>query len=124
MTIKELLKEVIIETLGESGATTKEAPSTICQHPLLGNDVIVRARNAGVHYGKLTDAGDFITLSQSHRIWKWSGAFTLSEVSQKGVTGGRIACAVPVLSIPKTDVGEILNLTPEAREKLSAHIES
>ena len=121
--IKELIKEAIVETLRESDPKESD-PVVSSHHPLIGKDVVIRARNAGVHYGKLVETGDFVTLENAHRIWKWSGAFTLSELSQKGITGGRVACEVSHLSIPVSDIGEILNLTPEAREKLSGHIES
>jgi len=92
-------------------------------HPLIGYQVVVRAGNAGVHYGVLQHAGEFVHLSDSHRVWSWEGAFTLSELSQIGITGGRIACAVPWLSIPIGDVAEILNLTTRSHESLSNYVE-
>lgn len=79
--MKELIKEAVKEIL--MGGSAEQANSRN-SHPLLGELVLVRARNAGVHYGKLKGTGDFIHLSDSHRIWKWEGAFTLSEVSQVG----------------------------------------
>lgn len=86
--------------------------------------VLVRARNAGVHVGTLEEAtSDFVTLSNSNRIWKWEGAFTLSEVSQKGITGGRIACEIPFVSIPTIDVGEIIPLNVTAYESILEHVE-
>tara|TARA_R100001463_G_scaffold69017_1_gene122468 strand:+ start:388 stop:759 length:372 start_codon:yes stop_codon:yes gene_type:complete len=85
--------------------------------------VLVRARNAGVHVGTLEEATrDFVTLSNSNRVWKWEGAFTLSEVSQKGITGGNIACEIPFVSIPTIDVGEIIPLDVTAYESILKHV--
>lgn len=121
--IKELIKEILKEELkGQEPRQAIESPES--NFWAIGCRVIVRARNAGVHYGTLVSAGDFITLHQSHRIWKWEGAFTLSEVSQKGITGGRVAMEVPQISIPIQDVGEVITLSKEADEIISKFVES
>tara|TARA_R110000796_G_scaffold150398_1_gene267145 strand:- start:75 stop:437 length:363 start_codon:yes stop_codon:yes gene_type:complete len=116
--LKEIIKEILIE---DSVSLPVETPTC---HPLLGTLVLIRARKAGVHYGILARVGDFVILTNSHRIWKWEGAFTLSEVSQKGITKGRVACLVQSLSIPIEDVAEIINLTTDAHDTLSSNIES
>mgnify|MGYP003646282116 CR=1 FL=1 len=121
--MKKLLTEIITDIL-TADTTAPNAGAIKPHHPLLGEFVIVRARNAGVHYGVLEDTGDFVILTNSHRIWSWAGAFTLSEVSQKGITKGRVACLVQSLSIPIGDVAEILNLTKKAHDTLSVNIES
>jgi hypothetical protein len=93
-------------------------------HPLVGQQVVVRAYNAGVHFGELVSADDhFAVLKDSHRIWQWEGAFTLSEVSHDGITGGRISRSVDTMTIPMGDIGEISNLRPEARESILKHLE-
>lgn len=122
---KELLLQLI--ELAASGETTPQAatPSPEKPHPMTGKNVLIRARNAGVHYGTLESADTgFINLTNANRIWNWEGAFTLSEVSQKGITKGRIAMTVPKLSIPTCDVAEIITLNEKARESLSGHIEN
>lgn len=117
--INQILKEAITEIL-----TGANSPTTYDPHPLIGERVIIRTYAAGVHYGTLVATGDFVHLTDAHRIWKWEGAFTLSEVSQVGITGGRIACGVPTFSLPIGGVIEILNLTDQAHVTLSKHIES
>ena len=84
--------------------------------------MLVRCRNAGVHYGKLVGTDGFVTLEGSHRIWSWEGAFTLSEVSQKGVSQARVACEVPYLSIPMQDVAELIPMTTAAETSLAAFV--
>ena len=104
--------------------STEAKPQGTYADTLQGTTVLVRAKNAGVHVGTLEEAtGDFVTLSSSHRIWKWEGAFTLSEVSQNGITGGRVACEVPLLSIPTVDVGEIIPMKPSAHDSILNHVE-
>lgn len=63
--------------------------------------VLIRTYSAGVHYGFLhsqedTLAGMKVNLVDSRRIWKWGGAFTLSEVANDGVCtkNSRIAAKV------------------------------
>lgn len=120
MNIEEIVKKAVSEIL--LGGKSEESPATT-NHPLIGHDVIVRCRLAGVHYGKLESVDGFVVLSDSHRIWSWSGAFTLSEVSTSGVSDGRVSCSVSTMTIPLQDVGEILPLTGSARAKLDTHIE-
>jgi len=116
----------LIKTLLEDDNKTPTEPEpnwTFAYHHE-GTLVLVRAKNAGVHVGTLEEAtSDFVTLSNSNRIWKWEGAFTLSEVSQRGITGGRIACQIPFVSIPTIDVGEIIPLDVTAYESILKHVE-
>ena len=51
------------------------------------NRVIIRTRDAGVHYGTIASRdGDTITLTDSRRIWFWKGAASLSQLAVSGVT--------------------------------------
>ena len=122
MNIKDIVKEAVAELLLGTEAPAAAAAAAP-NHPLIGQDVIVRCRLAGVHYGTLQSVDGFVVLENAHRIWSWQGAFTLSEVSQNGVEKGRIACEVPLLTIPMGDVGEILSLESDARKTLDSHIE-
>lgn len=47
--------------------------------------VIVRGRMAGVHAGELiSQKGTSVVLANARRIWKWSGAASLSELAVYG----------------------------------------
>lgn len=91
-------------------------------HPLIGQKVIVRAYNAGVHMGTLERAdSSWVVLKDSHRCWQFNGVFTLSEVSQHGLSGGQIACHVDTMTIPTSDIGEVMNVTDKAYESILEH---
>ena len=73
--------------------------------------VLVRCRNAGVHVGTLKSRdAETVVLENANRIWKWAGAFTLSEVATKGIDrdNSRIACAVPSVTLTTLDVCEVI----------------
>lgn len=84
--------------------------------PLIGQHVLVRTYSAGVHVGILkAKDGENVLLENARRVWKWTGAFTLSEVSQSGIdkTGSRMAVAVPLIELPNAN--EIIPTSEKAR---------
>lgn len=86
--------------------------------------VIVRTYSAGVHAGYLADQsedGKRVKLLDSRRIWYWSGAFTLSEMSQSGVSDPdncKFSIAIPEIEI--TEAIEIIPCTERAMNNLKA----
>jgi hypothetical protein len=85
---------------------------------MIGKYVIIRARDAGVHAGTLVRfKGREAELKNSRRIWSWQGALSLSEVSQKGITGGKVAVVVPQIII--TDTAEVIGVSKEAQKCLT-----
>lgn len=87
-----------------------------------GKYVVVRTYSAGVHVGILVlQKGREVTLKNARRLWKWTGAFTLSEVSQKGISGGRVSCVVP--SIMLTEAIETIPCSPSGRKSLEGQPE-
>lgn len=89
--------------------------------PLLGQHVVVRTFSAGVHIGTLVAKdGENVLLRDARRLWKWAGAFTLSEVAQSVVqkSGSRIACVVPLIEL--TNANEIIPTTEQARASFAA----
>jgi hypothetical protein len=81
--------------------------------------VVIRTYSAGVHVGTLESReGREVVLSDARRIWRWSGANTLSEVSQKGVAeASRISEPVPTITL--TEAIEVIPCSEEARSNLS-----
>jgi len=52
-----------------------------------GKYCIIRTYSAGVHAGYLESRnGKEVVLRNARRLWKWCGAFTLSEISKDGVS--------------------------------------
>lgn len=69
--------------------------------------VVVRTYSAGVHAGELAAHEDRqVTLHNARRIWSWSGALSLSEISQRGISGGKMSCTVGELIL--TEAIEII----------------
>lgn len=85
---------------------------------MIGKYVVVRTYSAGVHVGVLaSQSGKEVMLSDARRIWSWSGAFTLSEISQSGVSGeSRLSVAVPQIAL--TEAIEIIPCAQAAETNL------
>ena len=65
--------------------------------------VIVRSADAGVFAGYLDEKnGNEVILSDARRIWRWTGAASLSQLSQEGTTNPA-ACKFPI-KVPKITV--------------------
>lgn len=84
--------------------------------------VIVRADRAGVFFGTLAEKeGNEVKLTNCRRIWKWSGAASLSELSVNGVTNPDYCkFSVPVQSIVVLGVIEIIPCEQKAIESINA----
>jgi hypothetical protein len=82
--------------------------------------VLVRTYSAGVHFGYLEyREGKEVVLSNARRLWRWYGAFTLSEVSQDGVAPhSRISKTVPEITL--TEAIEIIPISEKAKESFDA----
>jgi hypothetical protein len=105
---------------------TKVARKHLCQfatgaiHMKDLKPVIVRTYSAGVHFGYLVKRnGKEVTLERSRRIWRWFGAWTLSEVASSGVDVSQSKIGAPV-SIVLTEAIEIIDCTPEAVNSLES----
>ena len=112
MNINELTIGQAKELAALFGATsTAHTPS-----PFIGQHVLLRTRNAGVHIGTLVSlsCGDAV-ISGVRRLWYWKGAFSLSEVAAKGVEkkGTRMALEIPTMQV--NGVIEVIPTTEAAR---------
>ncbi len=87
---------------------------------MIGEFVLVRTRSAGVHCGTLAEfAGTAVLLQAARRLWRWSGANTLHEVSLRGVRPpSRVSESVARICL--TEAIEVIPCTPEARSNLDA----
>jgi len=84
--------------------------------------VIVRSHTAGVHAGYLESRnGDTVVLSESRRLWQWSGA-SLSQVANTGPAGGtnKFGGAVLKTEIVSPQGFEIATCRPEAIKAIQA----
>ena len=101
----------------------KEDASSFC-HPMVGKYCVVRTFSAGVHIGVVKAVypalqGSDVLFESSRRLWKWEGAFTLSEVANNGVKNtSRIAEEVEGNMI--TGANEFLPVSAKAKETIEA----
>ena len=79
---------------------------------------IIRTYSAGVHAGYVKSRnGKEITLVNARRLWKWAGAFTLSEMAVNGVSKpSECKFATEVPEIILTEAIEIIPCTEKAKE--------
>ena len=91
-------------------------------NPMIGRHVIARTFTAGVHIGTVVSqhGEEAYVLKDARRLWKWEGAFTLSEVATSGINpkGSRMAVAVPEILL--TNVNEMIPTTEAARKTFEA----
>jgi len=85
-----------------------------------GDRVLVRTYSAGVHFGEVVlQEGQTIALKNARRLWRWSGANTLHEISLRGVSEDYTRISEPVDDIILMQVIEILILKPAAWKNLN-----
>jgi hypothetical protein len=107
--------EELRERLGSTFTQMQGADTHKPSHPAVGMYCVIRTYAAGVHAGRVTSVdGQNVTLTNSRRIWFWTGALSCSEISQEGIAGGKLAIVVPLLFL--TDVIEILPASQKAQE--------
>ncbi len=93
----------------DTSATAAESMNSLA--PL--RPVIVRTYSAGAHFGYLlARSGKEVRLERSRRIWRWFGAWTLSEIATKGLDQKRSKIGAPV-GITLTEAIEIIDCTPK-----------
>lgn len=87
----------------------------------IGKHVVVRTFSAGVHIGTLAEAeGPAVVITNARRIWKWGGAFTLSEIAINGLKPSESRLALPVPEILLTQAVELIPTTAAARRSFDA----
>lgn len=93
---------------------------------IIGDYVIVRCRNAGVHSGTLDSrVNGVVKLKNSRRLWRWWSKFTLSGLAMTGVLKGKeseckFSCVVPEIDLTESDVAEVIYCTAEAKESIES----
>ena len=102
---------------GLAALQSPQTPSGIYDFSI-GKPVLIRTYSSGVHFGTLAQrAGDEALLLNAKRIWKWEGAFTLSEIANNGISDGKISEAVSELLIKQ--VIEVIPLSANSFKNLN-----
>lgn len=82
----------------------------------IGKYVIIRTYTAGVHFGILKECeGKILKLKNSRRIFRWSGAFTLSEIANNGL-GENSKVAEELNEIVLTEAIEIIPCSEKSKK--------
>lgn len=100
------------------------SPAPATQYPI-GQKVIIRARDAGVHFGTLESVeGRTVRLTNSRRMWRWwsaGGEITLSGVARHGLADrDEVRIAGPVADISILDACEIITMSDAAIASLES----
>lgn len=83
----------------------------------IGKKVLVRAYEAGVYFGTLTEKnGNEVTLQNVRNIWRWEGASCLSQIANDGIKDGKVSPVVKEMCI--LNVCQIMPLSDKAVDNL------
>ena len=118
--MKEQLVLKVLELLlndNSNGVKIIDNSAEAKSHVMVGKYCVVRTYSAGVHVGTVKSVnGTEVILENSRRIWNWKGAFTLSELSQNGISEGKIAVSLPILVL--TESIEIIPCSEKTEKQL------
>lgn len=92
-------------------------------HPMVGQYVILRCAQAGVHAGTLvSQTGQEAVLSGSRRLWSWTcqSGVALSGVAANGLNRAKSKVDVKLDRIALTGVIETIPCTAAAMESIDA----
>lgn len=112
MQVKDLLKLMAV-LKGEN-----------CANPSQLHDpsqyMIVRTYSAGVFAGYIQSRnGREVIMKHARRLWKWSGAASLSQLAMEGVSDPENCMfPCPVERVHLLEVVEILECSPEAKKSI------
>lgn len=114
------MNKQLIEKLLSALLEDDSQPTTTGKH-LIGEYVIVRCRDAGVHAGTLVDyEGREVILTNARRLWYWVAAnstHTLSGVAVEGITNkSKIPPTVEKIVLP--EACEIIPTSTKAQESI------
>lgn len=122
----EKAKQTVAELSALYGQSVEPAATEapVMDYPI-GQKVIIRARDAGVHFGTLQSVdGRSVVLTNSRRMWRWwsgGGEHTLSGVARHGLADrNEVKIAGPIASISILDACEIISMSDVAIASLEA----
>jgi hypothetical protein len=123
MNIDDLTIRQVRELIALFGDIGKAPSVAISRVEGGGRAVIVRARDAGVHYGKLVGyEGRTVWLTDSRRLWSWTAnsGIALSGVAMSGIVKSKSKIDATVPGIVILDACEIIDCAPAAVESIEA----
>ena len=124
MNIQDIEKLLKIVKLMEGGDTSAPISHDANPSALIGEKVIVRCRDAGVHFGELVSrTGRDVTLKDSRRMYYWRAAkgHTLSGCAIHGITDSKIAGTIELIELP--EACEIIKCSPKSAKSIGGYDE-
>ena len=85
-------------------------------HPAVGKYCVIRSYAAGVHIGIVASVSDSasgreVRLTDTRRVWNWTGALSCTEISQGGIAGGKLSIVAP-----ENFVNQTIEILPTSQE--------
>ena len=103
--IQDLEKLISLMKMMEGGETSSPSNPDANPSMLIGEKVIVRCRDAGVHFGELVSrTGRDVTLKDARRMYYWKAAkgHTLSGCAIHGIASdSKIAGNIEIIELPE-----------------------
>jgi len=90
---------------------------------MIGDYVIVRCRDAGVHAGILVDyEGRTVELKESRRMWRWwcNESISLSAAAEFGIKHGDSKIATELKEIALLDACEIIKCSEVGKKSITS----
>ena len=116
------MKNVKVDELTIEGVTyvPKDSVSKLAETRDGMEYVMIRTYSAGVHCGWLKERnGKEVTLLDAIRIWKWSGAASLSQLSQEGTNdASNCKFGIPMQEVILTEAIEVIKMTESAKQSI------
>ena len=103
---KQLIERLLLALLDDSNCSETAGQTKPTDKEMIGDYVIVRCRDAGVHAGYLKSyEGREVVLTESRRLWYWKAAnksHSLSGVAVNGLEStSRITAEVETIVLPE-----------------------
>lgn len=87
----------------------------------IGRYAVVRCRDAGVHIGRVESIdGREVVLDDARRLWRWKGAFSLSDLALGASLDPEFTLLAPPISVLLSEFCEIIPITAEVQAAIYA----
>lgn len=111
LTIKEARE--IAQMFSNLTGTVYNTPQEPKAHGAVGKKCIIRGYASGVHFGEVVSVAENggrsrVELKNSRRIYRWFGAFTLSEIARNGIKN----TSKVSIEVPQTFIDDAIEFIP------------
>ena len=109
----------ILQDVSTSRIPSNQSTQSIKTHAFCGRICIVRTESAGVFIGKVQSLiGSDVLLENARRLWRWSGAASLSQLAVDG-TSDPDNCKFPV-EVPEIFLIGVIEIIPASTKSVAS----